>query len=221
MEANTLTNRQYFPTFDELPLMDEYVDPNYYADVGGGTMLPIKHWCYFADIIDDSLSHMADFYHRTEVRDITGHCNSLLFNPDDFPDFRRLKKGSTCFVRYASKAYFSDLMTQVIKVDDTAFVKIIGRSMDELVILSQWYFGARSCCACCRRGLQQGHDTSLLQCPQCQVANYCSAECLERHKPEHVGHCDTCCELQMVINVDMERFIQPVPFNTSHTQVFG
>jgi hypothetical protein len=56
---------------------------------------------------------MADFYHRTEVRDITGHCNSLLFNPDDFPDARRLKRGSTCFVRYASKAYFSDLMTQV------------------------------------------------------------------------------------------------------------
>lgn len=38
------TPPQYFPTFDELPLMDEYVDPNYYADVGGGTMLPIKHW---------------------------------------------------------------------------------------------------------------------------------------------------------------------------------
>jgi hypothetical protein len=56
---------------------------------------------------------MSDFYHRTEVRDITGHCNSLLFNPDDFPDYRRLKRGSTCFVRYASKAYFSDLMTQV------------------------------------------------------------------------------------------------------------
>jgi len=56
---------------------------------------------------------MADFFHRTEVRDITGHCNSLLFNPDDFPDYRRLKRGSTCFVRYASKAYFSDLMTQV------------------------------------------------------------------------------------------------------------
>lgn len=35
---------QYFPSFDELPLMDEYVDPNYYADVGGGTMLPTKHW---------------------------------------------------------------------------------------------------------------------------------------------------------------------------------
>jgi hypothetical protein len=35
---------QYFPSFDELPLVDEYVDPNYYADVGGGTMLPVKHW---------------------------------------------------------------------------------------------------------------------------------------------------------------------------------
>ena len=56
---------------------------------------------------------MADFYHRTEVRDITGHCNSLLFNPDDFPEAIFLKRGSTCFVRYASKAYFSDLMTQV------------------------------------------------------------------------------------------------------------
>jgi hypothetical protein len=64
------------------------------------------------------------------------------------------------------------MAAQVIKVDDTCFVKIINRPMDELVILSQWYFGGRSCCSCCRRGLQQGHDTSLLQCPKCQVANY-------------------------------------------------
>jgi hypothetical protein len=56
---------------------------------------------------------MADFFHRVEVRDITGHCNSVLFNPDDFHDAWALKRGATCFVRYASKAYFSDLMTQV------------------------------------------------------------------------------------------------------------
>ncbi len=62
------------------------------------------------------MPQMADFFHRTEVRDITGHCNSLLFNPDDFPEAVLLKRGSTCFVRYASKAYFSDLMTQVSRV---------------------------------------------------------------------------------------------------------
>ena len=48
-----------------------------------------------------------------------------------------------------------------------------------------------------------------------------SQDCLQRHRQEHSGHCDTCQELQTVINVDMERFIQPVPFNTSHTRVFG
>lgn len=63
---------------------------------------------------------------------------------------------------------------------------------------------AKPCLSCCR---------DLLCCS--------SPECLERHKPEHMGHCDTCQELQTVINVDMERFIQPVPFTTCHTQVFG
>jgi len=56
---------------------------------------------------------MADFFHRVEVRDITGHCNSILFTPDEHLDWSRLRKGSTVFVRYAAKAYFSDLMTQV------------------------------------------------------------------------------------------------------------
>jgi hypothetical protein len=55
----SLDNRQYFPCFDELPLVDEYMDPQYYQDVGGGTMLPLKHWCYIAEIMDDSLSHVS------------------------------------------------------------------------------------------------------------------------------------------------------------------
>jgi hypothetical protein len=29
---------------------------------------------------------------------------------------------------------------------------------------------------------------------------------------EHESHCHICSELQAVLNVDMERFIQPVPF---------
>lgn len=55
----SLDNQQYFPTFDLLPLMDEYVDPQYYQDIGGGSMLPIKHWCYYAEIVDDALSQVS------------------------------------------------------------------------------------------------------------------------------------------------------------------
>eukprot|EP00775_Hariotina_reticulata_P005631 gene5631-5870_t len=211
----SLENRQYFPVFDELPLVDEYVDPNYYQDVGCGSMLPVKHWCYFADIIDDSLSHMADFYHRVEVRDITGHCNSILFTPDEHLDWSRLRRGSTVFVRYAAKAYFSDLMTQVIKVDDCSYVKIISRSMDDLVMLSQWYFGRRHCCSACGQPLAT--PAAALQCPYCEAAQYCSGECQQKHAAEHSTHCELCRELNEVLNVDMDRFIQPVPFQLAQS----
>lgn len=53
-----LDSRTYFPVFDQLPLSEEYVDPQFYADVGGGTMVPTKHWAFFADIVDASLSHV-------------------------------------------------------------------------------------------------------------------------------------------------------------------
>jgi hypothetical protein len=56
---------------------------------------------------------MPDFFHRVEVRDLTGHCNSVLFSPDQHLDYSQLRRGATVFVRYAAKAYFSDLMTQV------------------------------------------------------------------------------------------------------------
>jgi hypothetical protein len=56
---------------------------------------------------------MADFFHRVEVRDLTGHCNSVLFSPDQHMNYAQLRRGATVFVRYAAKAYFSDLMTQV------------------------------------------------------------------------------------------------------------
>lgn len=59
------------------------------------------------------IAQMPDFFHRIEVRDITGQCHSILFSPDQQLDYWQLKIGSTVFVRYAAKAYFSDLMTQV------------------------------------------------------------------------------------------------------------
>jgi hypothetical protein len=33
-------------------------DPNYYVEVAGGGIYPIKTWCFFAEIVDDSLSQV-------------------------------------------------------------------------------------------------------------------------------------------------------------------
>jgi hypothetical protein len=35
---------------------------------------------------------------------------------------------------------------------------------------------------------------------------------MQQHQQEHSQHCALCKELMDVINVDMDRFIQPVPF---------
>lgn len=103
---------------------------------------------------------------------------------------------------------------QVIKVEDCSYVKVIKRSMDDLVMLSQWYFGGRSCCSACRRDLSQlsAAGQPVLQCSDCEAAHYCSTECKQRHQEEHRTHCKLCQELLQVLNVDMDRFIQPVPF---------
>lgn len=55
----SLENRQYFPVFSELPLTDEFSDPNYYHEAPGGQIIPSKTWCFFAEIVDNSLSQVA------------------------------------------------------------------------------------------------------------------------------------------------------------------
>ena len=54
----TLDNRQYFPAFSELPLMDEFCDPAYYVETADGKVVPTKTWCFFAEIVDNSLSQV-------------------------------------------------------------------------------------------------------------------------------------------------------------------
>jgi hypothetical protein len=68
---------------------------------------------------------IADFFHRVEVRDVFGEQASVLFNPGEMTfNPHSLKVGSTLFVRYAQKCFFSDMSTEVLKVDDTAMVKV-------------------------------------------------------------------------------------------------
>ena len=57
---------------------------------------------------------MHEFFNRVEVRDIAGETTSVLFgNEAGSLDFRELRVGSTLYVRYAAKCFFSDLSTQV------------------------------------------------------------------------------------------------------------
>ena len=55
----SLENRAYFPSFSELPLADEYCDAAYYAETPGGQVVPTKTWCFFAEIVDASLSQVS------------------------------------------------------------------------------------------------------------------------------------------------------------------
>lgn len=207
----TLDNRQYFPAFCELPLMDEFCDPSYYIETADGKVVPTKTWCFFAEIVDNSLSQMPEFFHRVEVRDISGESTSVLFSSDEYSfDFRRLKCGSTVFVRYAAKCYFSDLMTQVLKVDDMDFVKVISQPLDILLCFSSFYYGMPNRCLAC--GGELNRTGGNCTCEACQAANYCNQQCRQRHLPEHQQHCAICQELGDVVNVDFERFLSPVPF---------
>lgn len=153
---------------------------------------------------------MSDFFHRVEVRDITGETASILFSPDQGSlDFRQLQTGSTVFVRYATKCYFSDLMTQVLKVENLDFVKVIACGLDMLLCFSQYYYSRQSHCNACGREINSSVGVT---CSQCRAATYCSADCQAQHSAEHKSHCGLCQELGDVLNVDFERFLSPVPF---------
>lgn len=210
--AASLGNRQYFPSFAELPIVDEFLDPNYYVEVAGGGIYPIKTWCFFAEIMDDSLSQMPEFFNRCEVRDITGETASVLFGQDGGAAmaFHELRAGATLFVRYACKCYFSDLSTQVLKVEDLSMAKVIPAPLDVLLSLSQHYWD-RSRCAACRSPPAAASATSW--CQGCGAAAYCSAECRQRHAQEHASHCHLCFELSAVLSIDFDRYVEPVPFH--------
>ncbi|KAI8467224.1 MAG: hypothetical protein J3K34DRAFT_431261 [Monoraphidium minutum] len=207
--ANTLENRQYFPAFEELPIVDEFLDPNYYVEVAGGGIYPIKTWCFFAEIVDDSLSQMPEFFNRCEVRDITGETSSVLFGEAGGMDFRQLRAGRTLFVRYACKCFFSDLATQVLKVEDLSMVKVVDAPPDLLLSLSQYYWD-RSRCAACRAPLPAA--SSIQWCGGCGAAAYCSAACQAKHRGDHGDHCHLCRQLSIVLSIDFDRYVEPVPF---------
>jgi hypothetical protein len=155
---------------------------------------------------------MPEFFHRVEVRDITGETTSVLFSADEYSfDYRKLRCGHTVFVRYASKCYFSDLMTQVLKVDDMDFVKVISQPLDTLLCFSSFYYGMPNRCLGCAGDISSS-TSGRCSCEHCGAANYCSHPCKQRHMPEHQQHCHICQELGDVVNVDFERYLSPVPF---------
>lgn len=76
--------------------------------------MPNRTWTFYGEIVHDSLSQMPMLGHRVEVRDISGAVHSVLFYPTGgLFDFGELRAGSTLFVRYAQRCFFSDLSTEV------------------------------------------------------------------------------------------------------------
>jgi hypothetical protein len=236
-----LEDRLHFPSFAELPLADDYSDAAYYVENSHGMMVPIRSWCFFAEIVDDSLSHAPEFFHRVEVRDATGCGASVLFGDGAAAgasggggdgsghgfDFGDLVAGRTLFVRYATKFYFSDLTTQVLRVEDAGFVKVIDCGIDALLSLGQYYLsplpapGAGQVVACmsCGSALSPAALAGVggLRCGGCGAGRFCGEACRAAFLPVHVAerHCEIVRGLEEVLSLDWERFVEPVKFSHS------
>ena len=177
-----------------------------------GMILPSRTWCFVAEIVSDALSQESVLGHRVEVRDLAGDIRSILFYPDEnasYFDWQQLKAGSTIFIRYAQRCFFSDLATEAIKCEDPAFVKVIPASIDTLLWISQ-SFGSQTCQAC--NGSLSNLGGSVTKCESCHVASYCSQQCCISHMPSHRSYCLLCHELSSVLNIDFDRFASYVPF---------
>ncbi len=62
------------------------------------------------EIVHDVLSQVPELGNRVEVRDVDGSIRSVLFYPTHGSlDFDLLEAGHVLLVRYAKRAYFSDL----------------------------------------------------------------------------------------------------------------
>jgi len=231
-------------------------------------------WCFFAEIVDDSLAGAPEFFHRVEVRDATGQGASVLFGdnaaggggngngsgggggragreargeggeedaegigsrPFGFGD---LAAGRVLFVRYASRFFFSDLTTQVLRVEDAGFVKVIDCGMDALLSLGQYYLspppqgggggggGWRGWgCMACGGPLGAGGGggggggglaAALLRCDGCGAGRFCGEACRAAFLPVHVAerHCEIVRGLEEVLSLDWERFVEPVKFSS-------
>ena len=250
-----LEDRLHFPSFAELPLADDYSDAAYYVENAHGMMVPIRSWCFFAEIVDDSLAGAPEFFHRVEVRDASGHCASVLFGDgaaagaaggNGSPaaggfDFSDLVAGRTLFVRYATKFYFSDLTTQVLRVEDPGFVKVIDCGVDALLSLGQYYLstpgvggagggaglaGGGSAaaaaglpCMSCGQPLSAAAlaAAGALRCGGCGAGRFCGEACRDAFLPVHVQerHCEIVRGLEEVLGLDWERFVEPVKFSHS------
>mmetsp|Transcript_6367 Transcript_6367/g.14131 ORF Transcript_6367/g.14131 Transcript_6367/m.14131 type:complete len:224 (+) Transcript_6367:65-736(+) len=216
----SLKDPQYFPRFCELPQSDD-ISASYYSENAQGLLLPSRTWCFVAEIVGDTLSQQAVLGHRVEVKDMNGEVHSVLFYPEPHTpaaafNYSDLQAGSTLFIRYAQRCFFSDLATEAIKVEDMSFVKTIPINLDSLLFISATYFeagaggGPLPCAHCWSDTRPLGG--SAPRCGQCSCVAYCSEGCRQANAPHHATFCALCSELASVFNVDLERFTSYIPF---------
>ncbi|MEW5298096.1 MAG: hypothetical protein WDW36_001254 [Sanguina aurantia] len=212
----TLLVREFFPSFRELPMLEEY-DNEYFAEQPQGGLLPSRTWTFTGEVVCDELSRLPMLGNRVEVRDVSGERHSILFFPTSGTlDFTQLQSGATLFIRYASRVFFSDLSTEAIRVEDLDMVKIIPFSFDTLLAVSSMFFASHTqdSCMCCHSDLA-ALGGSAPRCSGCQAAVYCSDACRSEDAPLHSSYCALCDDLRDVLSIDFERFIEYIPFRVS------
>ncbi|KAF9202511.1 hypothetical protein BGZ49_007338 [Haplosporangium sp. Z 27] len=173
-----LLDPRYFPTFDKLP-GDYVVNFNYFR-ILGPFMIPKYHWCFMAEIVDDTLARSPFLRHRLLVKDREGRQVPVLFYLP-FLNTLNLKNGNTIFVRYARQHLFLD-MSEGLRVEDSDYIHAVPLSLSTICDAHRGI--VPNICKKCG-----GRTTK--RCAKCKKIYYCSRECQTENWLEHRHTCHT------------------------------
>ncbi|KAF9182760.1 hypothetical protein BGZ51_008587 [Haplosporangium sp. Z 767] len=198
---SVLLSSRYFPAFKDLP--SEYdINLAFYRE-RNGALIPIIHWCFMAEIVDDSLVRF--LRHRLVVKDRDGTCIPIFFYLDEGVtiDARHFKTGNTIFVRYAIQHAFMDGSIG-IRVEDPDIVYAVPYSLSAIIDAHRTV--TSNVCNKCQK-------KATLRCAKCKQAFYCTRVCQVNNWADHKASCRILTKVAPVTSLDHTRFTGFESFN--------
>ncbi|PAA89488.1 hypothetical protein BOX15_Mlig017090g1, partial [Macrostomum lignano] len=181
--SNPLIDDLYFPTFDRLPMDDDY-DEDFYE----GNFYR-KFWVLLAEISDASHAGISFLRNAVTARDRRGREFRIFFYPDSDSgqfDYRSLRKGSTMVMFCPVQHQFLDGQIG-LRMEQLETVRVLHMPLSAVRRTAALVHGCSvHKCWQCQSARQQRQ--SLYRCTGCGYARYCSRDCqlsdLARHKAE-------------------------------------
>ncbi|KAG0266579.1 hypothetical protein BG011_001768 [Mortierella polycephala] len=195
---SALLDRRYFPAYNELPF-DCYVNLAFYHE-RNGILTPAFHWCFMAEIMDDTFAQTSFLRHRLEAKDRDGARMPILFYLDRGVtlDTTHFKTGNTIFVRYAEQHAFMD-GSNGLRIENPSSFYVVPYSLSAIVEAHRRV--TSNVCNKCQK-------KATLRCAKCKQAFYCSRECQVDNWTDHKAPCRILTKVAPVTSLDHTRFME-------------